>query len=93
MKWNGERADFFKPHRGICQGDPISPYLFVICMDKLSHMIMEAIDSGSRKAPKAGKMALKFLISCSPMTFFMIMGEALCDGYSQHFLFTLCPAG
>lgn len=53
--WNGDRANFFNPCRGIHQGDPISPYLFVICIYKLSHMIMEAVEKGSWKAPIAGR--------------------------------------
>lgn len=42
--WNGRRSDCFAPQRGIRQGDPMSPYLFVLCMDKLTHLIEEEVD-------------------------------------------------
>jgi len=35
VKWNGARVDFFHPKGGILEGDPISPYLFVMYMDNL----------------------------------------------------------
>ena len=53
--WNGNRNTFFRPQRGIRQGDPLSPYIFVLCMDKLSHIISEEVEKGNWKAIQAGR--------------------------------------
>lgn len=41
--WNGTRLPNFRPTRGLRQRNPLSPYLFVICMEKLSIAISEAV--------------------------------------------------
>lgn len=54
VNWNGARNMYFCPQRGIRQGDPISPYLFVLCTNKLSHLIEEEVRS-RWKGIKLGK--------------------------------------
>jgi hypothetical protein len=36
---NEDKTDTFIPTRDIRQGDPLSSYLFVICMERISHII------------------------------------------------------
>ncbi|XP_061346036.1 uncharacterized protein LOC133291743 [Gastrolobium bilobum] len=43
---NGVASDCIVPQRGIRQGDPISPYNFVLCVEKLSHLIAGKVTMG-----------------------------------------------
>lgn len=43
---NGSPVGRIKPSRGIRQGDPISPYLFLLCAENLSALLFKAEQKG-----------------------------------------------
>ena len=45
--WNGKKFDLFLQKRGLKEGDPLSSYLFVLCMEKLRYIVKEAFEEGS----------------------------------------------
>ena len=53
--WNGEPMDAFRPTRGIRQGDPLYPYLYVICMERLAHIIDREVRLGAWKPLRASR--------------------------------------
>jgi hypothetical protein len=54
---NGQPTKSFKPQRGLRQGDPLSPYLFMICADVLSGLLTKAQDQKAIHGIKIAKEA------------------------------------
>ncbi|KAK7275172.1 hypothetical protein RIF29_16281 [Crotalaria pallida] len=55
VNWQGDLSNVFYPATGIRQGDPLSPYIFVLCMDRLFHLIQDAINSNDWKPLAMGR--------------------------------------
>jgi hypothetical protein len=45
--FNGERTEFFNPSQGIRQGDPLSPYLFLLAAEGFSCFLQHRETSGT----------------------------------------------
>ena len=58
--FNGGKLEPFLPSRGIRQGDPISPYIFILCLEYLGLLIHEKTTSKTWKAVKASKIGPAF---------------------------------
>jgi hypothetical protein len=63
IKVNGSYTNTILPQRGLRQGDPLSPYLFILCAEGLSAMLLKAEEEGKirgikicREAPRVNHL-------------------------------------
>lgn len=56
-KVNGFISSTIKPQRGLRQGDPLSPFIFILVADVLSLMINKAVDKGDLEGFKLAREA------------------------------------
>lgn len=70
--WNGEATDSFKPSRGLRQGDSMSPYLFVLCMERLGHWMRSKVDEGKLRPVRASRSGpgLSYLLFADDLILF-----------------------
>jgi hypothetical protein len=65
IRLNGALTNSFRPSRGIRRGDPISPYLFLLCSEGLSHLTIRLFRSA-----RVGRCHVckkwRCLFSCAP---------------------------
>ena len=56
IKVNGELTDEIVPECGLRQGDPLSPYLFLLCAEAFSCLLHAAEERGDMEGSKYAKM-------------------------------------
>lgn len=62
LLWNEEKSEPFVPLRGLRQGDPMSPYLFVLSIERLCQLIDCSIARGEWKPISlSGPQALSYM--------------------------------
>ena len=70
INFNGESIGFFAGAKGLRQGDPMSPYLFVLIMDSLSQLLQHNIQRSPvfRYHWKCNKLSLSHLCFADDLT-------------------------
>ena len=77
---NGSPYGHITPTRGIRQGDPLSPYLFILCAEVLSHMMKQAEYNNQLKGIKISTRApsLNHLLFADDSLFFTLANDRSC---------------
>lgn len=79
--WHGEILGSIQNERGLRQGDPLSPYLFVLCMERLSNMIRSKVDVGAWKGIQVSRTspALTHLFFADDLILFAKADQSNCN--------------
>ena len=60
LLFNGSMTQTFKPSKGLRQGNPISPYLFLLCANVLSLALLKAKHNKAIQGIKVGRNGCTF---------------------------------
>lgn len=77
---NGNVHGFFKGKRGLRQGDPLSPFLFILCLEYLSRLIQMRTDNSEfNYHPKCGALKITHLAFADDLML-MARGDSISIG-------------
>ena len=84
---NGSPEGHINPARGIRQGDPLSPYLFILCAEALSHLMNRAMEDRSLLGVKIAIQApaVNHLLFADDSLFFTLANKKAADKLKQIF--------
>jgi len=69
---NGSPSEEFKPSRGLRQGDPLTPFLFLVVAEGLARMVRQALRKDMLKGVKVGRNNIEcYLLQFVDDTLFM----------------------
>ncbi|XP_058768559.1 uncharacterized protein LOC131642300 [Vicia villosa] len=74
---NGSATKEFKVQKGLRQGDPLSPFLFVLAMEGLTALVKKSVEVGNFKPFMYGENDSMDILQFADDT--IILGEASCD--------------
>lgn len=75
----------FYPLRGIRQGDPLSPYIFILCMEFLGQLIERKCMEGAWTLMKAscGNVGISHLFFIDDLILFAKVNDKVCEAISD----------
>ncbi|XP_010419362.1 PREDICTED: uncharacterized protein LOC104705067 [Camelina sativa] len=81
---NGCHGGFFKSSKGLRQGDPLSPYLFVLAMEVFSKLLQTRFDAGYiQYHPKASDLSISHLMFADDVMIFFDGGHSSLHGICE----------
>ena len=82
---NGGKLEAFNPLRGLRQGDPLSPYIFILCMEYLGHLIKKKCMEGVWKPLQASRdnIGISHLFFADDLILFAKVDVDSCEAISE----------